>query len=138
MKCEIMSHGYIDYFYGEMRVTLYSLEATNIFDKTMRLGVSSEGRRLYHSQIARLFHFLDLFEVPVDIQEDTDYWTMSFTYLGNGEEKNIVKIRFWHDYADLVLNGVCKDPTLLVDTLCREITKQEERQAKLYEASINK
>lgn len=137
MKCEIMSHGYNDYFYGEMRVTLYSLEATEIFDKTIRLGAFPKGRELFHSQVARLFHFLELFEVPVDIQEDTNYWTMSFAYLGNEGEKNVVNLRFWHNYANLFLNDICKDPTLLIDKICREIAKQEERQAKLYETSIN-
>ena len=138
MKCEIMSHGHKDYFYGEMWITLYSFEMTKVFDKTIRLGAFPKGQKLDNSQIARLFHFLELFEVPVDIQEATDYWTMSFSYLGNEEEKNIVKIRFWHDFADLFLNGMSKGPTLLVNTLCREITKQEERQTQLYKASINK
>lgn len=137
MKCEIMSHSHIDYFYGEMRVTLYSLEATKIFDKTIRLGAFPKGQELDNTQIARLFHFLELFKVSVDIEEDTAYWDMSFTYLGNEGEKNIVKLRFWYDYANLFLNGVCKGPTLLVNTLCREIAKQEERQAKLCETSID-
>lgn len=137
MKCQIMFHGYKNYAEGEMRVTLYFLEATKIFDKTMRLGVFPDGQKLVKSQIARLFHFLELFEVFVDIQEDTDYWTMSFTYLGIEGEKNIVKLRFWHDHANLFLNGMCKDPTLLIDKICCEIAKQEERQARLCETSIN-
>ena len=137
MKCEMLSHGYKDYFYGEIRVTFYSSEMTKILDRTIRLGAFPEGRKLNNSQITRLFHFLELFEVSVDIQEDTEYWTMSFTYLGNEGEKNIVKIRFWHNYANLFLNDICKDPTLLIDKICREIAKQEERQAKLYETSIN-
>ena len=90
MKCEMLSHGYKDYFYGEIRVTFYSSEMTKILDRTIRLGAFPEGRKLNNSQITRLFHFLELFEVSVDIQEDTEYWTMSFTYLGNEGEKNIV------------------------------------------------
>lgn len=137
MRYEIRYHGYKDYFYGELEVALSSLEMTERFYKTIRLGVFPEGQKLNKHHITKLLHFLELFAVSVDIKEETEYWTMSFTYLGNEGEENIVKLRFWHNYANLFLNGICKDPTLLINNLCREIAKQEERQAKLYEASIN-
>lgn len=135
MKCQIMCHGYKDYFEDEMRVSFFPLEEKEIFDKTMRLnGHFSKASNLFHSSVDRLFHFLELFDISVDIQEESNYWEMVFAYLDIAGKENVVKLRFYRDYANLFLNGACKEQ---VDPICRALAKQEERQAKLYETSIN-
>ena len=132
MKCQIMFHGYRDYIEGEMWVSFFSLEeevGEKIFDKTMRLtGHFTDSSKLDHSSVDRLFHFLELYNISVDIQEETDYWEMSFNYLGNVDKDNTIKLRFYSNYARLFLNGVCRDQ---IDLVCLGLARQEEKRVKM-------